>query len=47
MKVFQREQQLRTTGGLHVRDITDDVAEAVDESGVQDGIARAAIAVVC
>src|SRR4029453_5061344 len=39
VKVFQREQQLRTTGGLHVRDITDDVAEAVDESGVQDGIA--------
>ena len=39
MKVFQREQQLRTTGGLHVRDITDDVAEAVQESGVQDGIA--------
>ncbi|MGE5274053.1 MAG: secondary thiamine-phosphate synthase enzyme YjbQ [Verrucomicrobiota bacterium] len=39
MKVFQREQQLRTTGGLHVRDITDDVTEAVRESGVQDGIA--------
>jgi secondary thiamine-phosphate synthase enzyme len=39
VKVFQREQQLRTTGGLHVRDITGDVAEAVDESGVQDGIA--------
>ena len=39
MKVFQREQQLRTTGGLHVRDITDDVAEVVQESGVQDGIA--------
>ncbi|HZO61628.1 MAG TPA: YjbQ family protein, partial [Gaiellaceae bacterium] len=39
MKVFQREQQLRTTGGLHIRDITDDVIEAVAESGVRDGIA--------
>jgi secondary thiamine-phosphate synthase enzyme len=39
MKVFQSEQQLRTTGGLAVRDITDDVLEAVRESGVQDGIA--------
>ena len=39
MKVYQREQQLRTTGGLHIRDITDDVAGAVQESGVQDGIA--------
>ena len=39
MKVFQRETQLRTTGGLTVRDITDEVLEAVRESGVQDGIA--------
>jgi secondary thiamine-phosphate synthase enzyme len=39
VKVFQREQQFRTTGGLHVRDITDDVVEAVHQSGVQDGIA--------
>ena len=39
MKVFQIEQQLRTAGGLTVRDITDDVQEAVRESGVQDGIA--------
>jgi thiamine phosphate synthase YjbQ (UPF0047 family) len=39
VKVFQRETRLRTTGGLHVRDITDDVVEAVRESGVQDGVA--------
>jgi len=39
MKVFQRETQFRTEGGLTVRDITDDVLEAVRESGVQDGIA--------
>ena len=39
MKVFQRETQLRTTGGLTVRDITEEVAEAVQESGVSDGIA--------
>ncbi len=38
MKVFQRERSLRTEGGLSVRDITDDVAEAVRESGVRDGI---------
>jgi secondary thiamine-phosphate synthase enzyme len=39
MKVFQIEQQLRTAGGLTVRDITEEVQEAVRESGVQDGIA--------
>ena len=39
MKVFQREQQLRTAGGLAVRDITEDVQEAVRESGVEEGIA--------
>ena len=39
MKVFQRETQFRTEGGLTVRDITDDVIEAVRASGVQDGIA--------
>ena len=39
MKVFQREQQLRTAGGLSIRDITEDVREAVRESGVQEGIA--------
>ncbi|MBD0349340.1 MAG: YjbQ family protein [Thermoleophilia bacterium] len=39
MKVFQRERQLRTPGGLSVTDITDDVNEAVLESGIRDGIA--------
>ena len=39
MKVFQHERELRTTGGLSVRDITDEVNEAVRESGVVDGIA--------
>ena len=38
MKVFQGEKRLRTAGGLSVLDITDDVAEAVRESGVRDGI---------
>jgi len=38
VKVFQHERRLRTTGGLSVRDITDDVTEAVRESGVRDGI---------
>jgi secondary thiamine-phosphate synthase enzyme len=38
VKVFQGEKSLRTEGGLSVRDITDDVAEAVRESGVQNGI---------
>ena len=39
MKVFQRESQFRTSGGLSVRDITDEVNEAVRESGITDGIA--------
>ena len=39
MKVFQHERQLRTSGGLTVRDITDDVVDAVRASGVTDGIA--------
>jgi secondary thiamine-phosphate synthase enzyme len=39
VKVFQREQRLRTASGLEVRDITDEVAEAVVESGVREGIA--------
>jgi secondary thiamine-phosphate synthase enzyme len=39
VKVFQRERQLRTAGGLEVLDITDEVAEAVAESGVREGIA--------
>ena len=38
VKVFQGEKRLRTQGGLSVRDITDEVAEAVRESGVRDGI---------
>jgi secondary thiamine-phosphate synthase enzyme len=38
MKVFQGEKRVRTAGGLSVQDITDDVAEAVRESGVRDGI---------
>ena len=39
MKVFQHEQQVRTSGGLQVRDITEEVVAAVSESGVRDGIA--------
>ena len=39
MKVFQHETRLRTTGGLSVNDITEDVQNAVRESGVVDGIA--------
>ena len=38
VKVFQHERRLRTTGGLSVRDITDEVSAAVKESGVRDGI---------
>jgi secondary thiamine-phosphate synthase enzyme len=39
VKVFQRETELRTAGGLSVRDITDEVNEAVRASGITDGIA--------
>ena len=39
MKVFQRETEMRTSGGMRVHDITDDVAASVRESGVRDGIA--------
>ena len=39
MKVFQRESHFRTSGGLSVRDITDEVNEAVRESGITHGIA--------
>jgi secondary thiamine-phosphate synthase enzyme len=39
VKVFQHERRLRTTGGLAVRDITDEVNEAVAASGIRDGIA--------
>src|ERR671935_496924 len=38
MKVFQAERHFQTTGGLHVSDITEDVAAIVAESGVTDGI---------
>ena len=38
MKVFQAERHFQTTGGLHVTDITEEVAEIVRESGVVDGI---------
>ena len=38
MKVFQLERSLRTTGGLTVTDITDEVREIVAESGIIDGI---------
>src|SRR5471030_3226174 len=38
MKVFQAERHFQTTGGLHVTDITDEVATIVGESGVVDGI---------
>jgi secondary thiamine-phosphate synthase enzyme len=37
-KAFQREQRLRTAGGLHVTDITEDVLEVVGESGIKNGI---------
>jgi secondary thiamine-phosphate synthase enzyme len=39
MKVFQHETRLRTSGGLSVRDITEEVNEAVSASGITDGIA--------
>ena len=38
MKTFHREERLRTAGGLSVRDITEQVQEAVKESGVRDGV---------
>jgi secondary thiamine-phosphate synthase enzyme len=38
VKTFQRMVQLRTAGGLTVTDITDDVQEAVRESGISEGI---------
>jgi secondary thiamine-phosphate synthase enzyme len=38
VKVYQRERQFRTRGGLHVTDITEEVREIVVESGVVDGI---------
>ena len=38
MKTFHREVQIRTAGGLSVTDITEQVREAVEKSGVRDGI---------
>jgi secondary thiamine-phosphate synthase enzyme len=39
VKVFHRESEFRTSGGLQVRDITDEVNEVVRESGITQGIA--------
>jgi secondary thiamine-phosphate synthase enzyme len=39
VKVFQHERHFRTSGGLDITDITDEVNEAVRQSGVTDGIA--------
>jgi secondary thiamine-phosphate synthase enzyme len=39
VKVFQLEHQVRTKYGLEIRDITDEVKEAVSASGVTNGIA--------
>jgi secondary thiamine-phosphate synthase enzyme len=39
VKVFQQERRLRTSGGLSVRDITDEVNQAVRDSGIANGIA--------
>jgi secondary thiamine-phosphate synthase enzyme len=38
VKTFQYEAHLRTAGGLTVTDITDEVQEAVAQSGISDGI---------
>jgi secondary thiamine-phosphate synthase enzyme len=38
VKAFQAERHLRTTGGLDVTDITDEVAQAVRDSRVLNGI---------
>jgi len=38
VKVHQEERHFRTRGGLHVTDITDEVAAIVRDSGVVDGI---------
>ncbi|MBA2332784.1 MAG: YjbQ family protein [Actinobacteria bacterium] len=38
VKAYQQETQLRTAGGLSVKDITDEVREAVTASGVRNGI---------
>jgi secondary thiamine-phosphate synthase enzyme len=38
VRTFQREVRLRTAGGLTVTDITDEVQDAVRESGIRDGV---------
>ena len=38
VKAYQQETQLRTAGGLSVKDITDEVRDAVAASWVRDGI---------
>ena len=37
METFQYEAHLRTAGGLTVTDITDEVQDAVTQSGISDG----------
>ena len=39
MRAFLQECELRTAGGLTVIDITDEVIEAVRESGIDNGVA--------
>jgi secondary thiamine-phosphate synthase enzyme len=39
VKVHAHETYLRTAGGLHIRDITDEVNDVVAQSGIRDGIA--------
>jgi secondary thiamine-phosphate synthase enzyme len=39
MKIFVHEREMRTAGGLTLSDITEEVKEAVAESGVVDGLA--------
>ena len=38
MKAYQRMTELRTAGGLSVKDITEEVQEAVTASGIRNGI---------
>jgi secondary thiamine-phosphate synthase enzyme len=39
VKVHAHDTHFRTAGGLHIRDITDEVNEIVRESGIRGGIA--------
>ena len=39
MKVFVREREMRTAGGLTLTDITEEVEQSVAESGVREGLA--------